>query len=85
MTIIRTSIAVATAGIAAVFLGGSVPAQVITGYGGLDGVDYDCWDFATQYDAQHYFELDGGSVYNNADNLDPNRDGYACASGDFEY
>lgn len=54
-------------------------------YGGLDSVDYDCWDFATQPSAQAYFERDGGSAWNNADNLDPNGDGYACASGDFGY
>ena len=71
----------ATMGVAAQGSGGIV----YTGYGGLDGIDYDCWDLATQSSAQVYFESDGGSIYNDADNLDPNGDGYACASGDFEY
>ncbi len=75
------TIAVA-AGAAAQWSDGGI---VYTGYGGLDGIDYDCWDFATQSSAQAYFESDGGSTYNNADNLDPNGDGYACASGDFDY
>lgn len=58
---------------------------VYTGSGGLVGIDCDCWDFATQSSAQAYLESDGGSIYNNADNLDPNGDGYACSGGDFDY
>jgi hypothetical protein len=61
--------------------GGGAAAQ---DYGGADGVDYDCWDFTYQTAAQAYFERDGGSAWNNADNLDPNGDGYACAPGDFD-
>ncbi len=71
-----------TMGAAAMWSDGGI---VYTGYGGLDGIDYDCWDFASQSSAQAYFASDGGSIANNADNLDPNGDGYACASGDFEY
>lgn len=57
---------------------------VYTDFGGLDGIDYDCWDFATQAEAQAYFELDGGSVYNNADGLDRNHNGLACEPGEFD-
>ncbi|MCC7024979.1 MAG: hypothetical protein IT338_19265 [Thermomicrobiales bacterium] len=57
---------------------------VRTDFGGLDGIDYDCWDFATQGDAQAYFERDGGSVYNNADGLDRNHNGLACEPGEFD-
>src|SRR2546429_425980 len=37
-----------------------------------------CADFATQQDAQAYFEAHGGSASNNVDNLDPNGNGIAC-------
>jgi hypothetical protein len=57
---------------------------VRTDFGGLDGIDYDCWDFPTQGDAQAYFERDGGSVYNNADGLDRNHNGLACEPGEFD-
>jgi hypothetical protein len=51
---------------------------VSSGSGGLDGVDYDCGDFASQADAQAYFESDGGSATNNVDGLDSNTNGIAC-------
>lgn len=58
---------------------------VYTDFGGLDGVDYDCnYDFASQEEAQAYFEADGGSVYNNADGLDRNHNGLACEPGEFD-
>lgn len=57
---------------------------VYTDFGGLDGVDYDCYDFASQGDAQAYFESDGGSSYNNADGLDRNHNGLACEDGEFD-
>lgn len=57
---------------------------VYTGFGGLDGIDYDCYDFSTSADAQAYFEADGGSVYNNADALDRNNNGLACEPGEFD-
>lgn len=37
-----------------------------------------CSDFPIQPRAQEYFEANGGSVDNNFDNLDPDRDGIAC-------
>ncbi|NYD34140.1 excalibur calcium-binding domain-containing protein [Actinomycetospora corticicola] len=42
--------------------------------------DRDCADFATQQQAQRYFESIGGSATNNADRLDANGDGVACES-----
>ena len=57
---------------------------IYTEFGGLDGVDYDCYDFATPSDAQAYFEADGGSVYNNSDGLDRNHNGLACEPGEFD-
>jgi hypothetical protein len=51
---------------------------IYTGSGGLDGIDYDCGDFASQADAQAYFEGDGGSAANNVDGLDANQNGVAC-------
>jgi hypothetical protein len=42
--------------------------------------DRDCADFATQTDAQRYFESIGGSRTNNADRLDENHNGVACES-----
>jgi len=62
--------------------GGSAP--IYTDFGGLDGVDYDCYDFATQEEAQAYFEADGGSVFNNSDGLDRNHNGLACEPGEFD-
>jgi hypothetical protein len=49
---------------------------------GGDGIDRDCADFATQSDAQRYFELDGGSREENVDYLDLNRNGVACEEGE---
>jgi len=43
-----------------------------------DNVDYDCPDFATQTEAQDYFDSQGGSPSNNVDRLDRDRDGIAC-------
>ena len=40
--------------------------------------DRDCSDFATQSEAQAFFESIGGSTSNNADNLDADHDGVAC-------
>ena len=59
-------------------------APVYTDFGGLDGVDYDCYDFATPGEAQAYFESDGGSSFNNADGLDRNHNGLACEPGEFD-
>jgi hypothetical protein len=42
--------------------------------------DRDCADFATQPDAQRYFESIGGSATNDADRLDENHNGIACES-----
>ena len=42
--------------------------------------DRDCADFATQDQAQEYFESIGGSRTNNADRLDENHNGVACES-----
>lgn len=42
--------------------------------------DRDCADFATQQQAQRYFESIGGSATNNADRLDANGNGIACES-----
>ena len=42
------------------------------------GQDRDCADFATQADAQAYFVANGGTASNNFDNLDRDRDGFAC-------
>jgi hypothetical protein len=42
--------------------------------------DRDCPDFATQDQAQRYFESIGGSSTNNADRLDENHNGVACES-----
>lgn len=40
--------------------------------------DKDCSDFATQADAQAYFDSQGGSPTNNVDDLDRDHDGIAC-------
>lgn len=37
-----------------------------------------CSDFATQHEAQAYFNANGGSASNNFDGLDANHDGVAC-------
>ena len=42
--------------------------------------DRDCSDFATQAEAQSYFESHGGSATNDFDNLDGDGDGVACES-----
>jgi Excalibur calcium-binding domain len=42
--------------------------------------DKDCADFASQAEAQAYFEANGGSPTNNVDNLDADHDGQACES-----
>jgi hypothetical protein len=48
--------------------------------GGGERTDRDCSDFATQQDAQAYFDQNGGSPSNNVDGLDADRDGIACES-----
>lgn len=57
---------------------------LLSGCGGDDGgpgrPDRDCSDFATQEDAQEYFEENGGSASNNVDGLDNDHDGIACES-----
>ena len=40
--------------------------------------DRNCDDFATQEEAQAYFEAGGGSTANNFNGLDRDRDGIAC-------
>jgi hypothetical protein len=45
--------------------------------------DKDCADFASQAEAQAYFEANGGSPTNNVDNLDADHDGQACESFDY--
>lgn len=40
--------------------------------------DKDCGDFATQEEAQQYFESHGGSSTNNVNGLDRDHDGMAC-------
>lgn len=42
--------------------------------------DKDCKDFATQEQAQDYFNSHGGSASNNVDGLDADHDGIACES-----
>lgn len=42
--------------------------------------DRDCVDFATQEEAQRFFDRHGGSRNNNVDGLDRNRNGVACES-----
>lgn len=64
--------------------GGAGSGPVRTGFGGLDGVDFDCYDFASSAEAQAYFEGDGGSAANNADGLDRDHDGLACEAGEFD-
>jgi len=64
--------------------GGGNPGPIYTDFGGLDGVDLDCYDFGSQGAAQAYFVGDGGSVYNNADGLDRNHNGLACEAGEFD-
>ncbi len=40
--------------------------------------DRNCPDFASQAEAQRYFEENGGSAMNNVDDLDRNKNGVAC-------
>lgn len=42
--------------------------------------DQDCSDFATQEEAQEYFDENGGDEENNVDNLDADGDGIPCES-----
>lgn len=42
--------------------------------------DMDCADFASHEAAQAYFNANGGSAFNNVDNLDADHDGIACES-----
>jgi hypothetical protein len=42
--------------------------------------DMNCSDFATQPDAQTFFDAHGGSPTNNVDDLDADHDGIACES-----
>jgi hypothetical protein len=57
--------------------GGSPAGSVPPNRHGRPG-DRDCPDFATQQDAQRYFESIGGSATNDADRLDENHNGIAC-------
>lgn len=41
--------------------------------------DYDCSDFSTQWEAQEFFEFEGGP-YDDYHNLDSDGDGEACES-----
>lgn len=50
------------------------------GYSGSLSGDKDCKDFATQAQAQAYFNAKGGSPSNNVDDLDRDHDGIACES-----
>jgi len=52
--------------------------QGVPGTYGYDGIDKDCSDFATEAEAQSYFESDGGSAAYNVDGLDSDHDGEAC-------
>ncbi|MDP9369080.1 MAG: hypothetical protein M3Q03_12500, partial [Chloroflexota bacterium] len=53
------------------------------GFGGFDGVDYDCSSFGwDQAAATAYFLGDGGSAGNNVDGLDDNHNGVACEPGE---
>lgn len=45
--------------------------------------DRDCMDFASQAEAQNYFDANGGSPSNNFDNLDANNNGMACEDYDY--
>jgi hypothetical protein len=45
---------------------------------GGGSVDHDCADFATQQQAQHYFERKGYSASNDPEGLDADNDGLAC-------
>jgi hypothetical protein len=67
--------------------GGQAPGSHPTGGGsggkasnrpGRPAGDRDCPDFATQDQAQSYFESIGGSRTNDADRLDENHNGVAC-------
>jgi hypothetical protein len=49
----------------------------------LAQADKDCADFASQAEAQAYFEANGGSPTNNVDNLDADHDGQACEAFDY--
>lgn len=51
-----------------------------TGGGGGGTGDKDCSDFATQAQAQAWFEKHGGSPSNDVDGLDSDHDGKACES-----
>ncbi len=64
---IRLSLAAAT--LIALIFSTSLSAQ---------GPDRDCPEFASQEEAQRYFEARGGSPTNNADNSDADGDGTAC-------
>jgi hypothetical protein len=44
--------------------------------------DKDCDDFATQAEAQEYFDANGGSPENNVDGLDRDHDGVPCEALD---
>jgi hypothetical protein len=55
---------------------------VLLGHGNHIAIaaDKDCADFATQAQAQAFFDSKGGSPTNNVDNLDGEGDGIACKS-----
>lgn len=60
--------------------GGGGPAGAPPNRPGRAAGDRDCADFATQKEAQQYFESIGGSSTQNADRLDENHNGVACES-----
>ncbi len=63
--------------------GGSTGGGARAGFGGFDGVDYDCSDFGwDEAAATAYFVGDGGSAGNNVDGLDDNYNGVACEPGE---
>ncbi|MEK6251658.1 MAG: excalibur calcium-binding domain-containing protein [Actinomycetota bacterium] len=51
-----------------------------SGGGGSGAADKDCSDFATQAQAQAWFDSHGGSASNDVDGLDGDHDGKACES-----
>ena len=55
-----------------------IAAALARATGGGDGGDKDCRDFASQAEAQAWFEAHGGSAANNVAGLDRNRNGIAC-------
>ena len=54
------------------------PASHLGAAGRRGEADKDCKDFASQAEAQAWFEAHGGSAAHNVANLDRNRNGIAC-------